>query len=99
MLEPSTVVCIVLMALSTYMTRVIGFLVLRDRTLNSRMQAAMESVPGCVLVSLIAPAFVSNDLADLLALGVTLVAATRLPLLPTVLVGIASSGVLRYTLG
>src|SRR5256885_13606530 len=52
----------------------------------------MESLPGCVLISVIAPAFVSERPADLLALVVTLVAASRLPILPTVLIGIASAG-------
>jgi uncharacterized membrane protein len=97
--EQSTVLCILLMALSTYMTRIAGYLVLRDRTLTPRLQAFMESVPGCVLVSLIAPAFVSHDFADILALGTTVIAATRLPLLPTVLIGIVSSGVLRHAFG
>src|SRR5260221_14721599 len=63
------------------------------------MQYVMESLPGCVLISVIAPAFVSERPADLLALVVSLVAASRLPILPTVLIGIASAGALRAWVG
>ena len=94
-----TVLTIVLMASSTYLTRILGYLVLRNRTLSPRMRAVMENVPGCVLISVIAPAFASGRVADLLALAVTLMAATRLSILPTVLIGIASAGLLRHWLG
>ena len=98
-MEATTLLTLVLMACSTYFTRVIGYLLLRGRTLSPRMQYVMESLPGCVLISVIAPAFVSERPADLLALVVTLVAASRLPILPTVLIGIASAGALRHWLG
>lgn len=94
-MDIATVLTLVLMASSTYFTRVIGYLLLRGRTLSPRMQYVMESLPGCVLISVIAPAFASSRLMDLLALGVTLVAASRLSILPTVLIGIVSTGVLR----
>jgi uncharacterized membrane protein len=90
---------IVLMAASTYATRILGYVVLRDRTLSPRMRAVMENVPGCVLISVIAPAFVARDPADLVALGVTLVAATRFSLLPTVVIGVVATGALRYLMG
>ncbi|WCM91293.1 AzlD family protein [Acidovorax sp. NCPPB 2350] len=97
-MDPATIVTLVLMAASTYFTRVIGYLLLRGRTLGPRLQYVMESLPGCVLVSVIAPAFVSERPADLLALALTLAAATRLSLLPTVLIGIVSAGLLRQLL-
>ncbi|HKT98435.1 MAG TPA: AzlD family protein [Paraburkholderia sp.] len=95
----ATVATIVLMAASTYLTRILGYVVLRDRTLSPRMRAVMENVPGCVLISVIAPAFVSRHPADLLALAITLFAATRFSLLPTVIVGVASAGILRHLIG
>lgn len=98
-MDVSTLLTLVLMASSTYFTRVIGYLLLRGRTLSPRMQYMMESLPGCVLISVIAPAFVSERPADLLALVVTLVAASRLSLLPTVVIGVASAGLLRHLLG
>lgn len=94
--EFATLLTIVLMAASTYATRIVGFLALRDRTLSPRMRAIMENVPGCVLISVIAPAFVSRHPADLLGLAITLLAATRLSLLPTVVIGVVATGVLRH---
>ncbi|AOJ70228.1 MULTISPECIES: AzlD family protein [Burkholderia] len=99
MIDVSTLLTIVLMASSTYLSRILGYVVLRNRTLSPRMLAVMENVPGCVLVSVIAPAFVSDKPANLLALAITLLAATRLSILPTVLVGIVSAGLLRHLLG
>jgi uncharacterized membrane protein len=95
----ATLATIVLMAATTYATRILGYVALRDRTLSPRMLAVMENVPGCVLISVIAPSFVSRDPADLIALGVTLVAATRLSLLPTVVTGVVATGVLRHLMG
>lgn len=99
MIDSATLATIVLMAASTYLTRILGYLVLRNRTLSPRMQSVLENVPGCVLISVIAPAFVSDRPADLAALGVTLLAATRLGILPTVLIGIAATGLLRHFWG
>ena len=90
---------IVLMAAVTYLTRIVGFLALRNRTLSKSAVAVMEAAPGCVLISVIAPDFVADNPADLAALAITLLAATRLSMLPTVLIGVVSAGVLRYVLG
>ncbi|KWK14877.1 AzlD family protein [Burkholderia stagnalis] len=94
-----TVATIVLMAATTYLSRILGYVALRNRTLSPRMTAVMENVPGCVLISVIAPAFVSDRPADLLALAITLLAATRLSILPTVTIGVVAAGVLRHLLG
>lgn len=80
----------------TYSTRLGGFLLLRNRHLSPRTLAVLEAVPGCVLISVIAPRFVSGKPAELLALAITLLAAWRLPLLPTVLVSIVATGLLRH---
>lgn len=99
MIDSLTLLVIVLMASTTYLTRVLGYLALRNRTLSPRMLAVLESVPGCVLISVIAPAFVADESANLLALAITLLAATCLPILPTVLIGIVAAGTLRHLLG
>lgn len=99
MIEPTTALTIVLMALATYATRMGGYLVLRNRTLSPRATAVMEAAPGCVLISVIAPDFVSTNPADLVALALTIAAATRLSILPTVLVGVTTAGLLRHLLG
>jgi uncharacterized membrane protein len=59
----------------------------------------MDAAPGCVLISVIAPNFVSSNPADLIALALTVAAATRLSLLPTVLIGVISAGLLRHVMG
>lgn len=87
------------MAAVTYLTRIIGFLALRNRTLSRRAVTVMEAAPGCVLISVIAPDFVADRPADLIALAITLAAASRLSMLPTVLIGVASAGLLRALVG
>ncbi|QRM55270.1 hypothetical protein F3Y30_12530 [Sinorhizobium sp. BG8] len=60
--------------------------------------AVMECAPGCVLITVIAPDFVTGQPADLIALGLTTLAATRMPLLPTVIISIVSAALLRSVL-
>jgi len=98
MLDPLYVTAIICMATVTYLTRIGGYLFLRNRTLSSRLRMVMENAPGCVLITVIAPDFVTGRPADLLALAITMLAATRLPVLPTVVIAIASAGVLRHML-
>jgi uncharacterized membrane protein len=99
MIDPMTVLAILAMAGMTYLTRIGGYVVLRNRTLSPRAMAVMEAAPGCVLISVIAPDFVSKNPADLAALAITVLAATRLSMLPTVVVGVASAGMLRWVMG
>lgn len=95
MIHSATLLTILLMASVTYMTRIVGYAALRNRVLSARMVEVMEAAPGCVLISVIAPDFVSDRPADLVALAITLAAATRLSILPTVIIGVASAGLLR----
>ncbi len=95
MIHLTTLLPIVLMACVTYLTRIGGYVLLRNRVLSPRALAVMDAAPGCVLISVIAPSFVADQPADLLALAITLAAATRLSLLPTVIIGVAAAGLLR----
>jgi uncharacterized membrane protein len=99
MIHATTALTIVLMAAVTYLTRVIGYAGLRNRVLSPRAQAVMGAAPGCVLIAVIAPNFVSDRPADLIALAITVVAAIRFSMLPTVLIGVAAAGLLRLVLG
>jgi uncharacterized membrane protein len=99
MIDPAAVLTILAMASVTYFTRVAGYLALRNRTLGPRARSVMEAAPGCVLISVIAPYFVSSRPADLVALAITVLAAMRLPMLPTVLIGVAATGLLRHFIG
>ena len=98
-MDMHTLLTILSMAAMTYLTRTLGFALLRKRTLSPRAQAVLKAVPGCVLVSVIAPAFVSDNPANLIALAITLAAGLRFSLLPTVVIGIVSTGLLRHFLG
>ena len=99
MIDGSTLATITSMAAVTYLTRVGGYLVLGGRELSLRFVTVLDSAPGCVLIAVIAPFFVTGRPADLIALAATGVAATRFPLLPTVLIGIGIAGLARHTLG
>ncbi|MDR2264450.1 MAG: AzlD family protein [Enterobacter asburiae] len=93
-----TTVTILLMALTTYLTRVTGYLLLRNRTLGPRTRAIMDAAPGCVLITVIAPHFVTTHPADLLALAISLLAAMRFSLLPVVIISVAATSFLRHLL-
>jgi uncharacterized membrane protein len=73
--------------------------VLGGRELSPRTMAVLDTAPGCVLIAVIAPVFVSGRIADVIALTITIMAATRLPLLPAVLIGVGSAGLARHLLG
>lgn len=72
---------------------------LGSRELSSRTMTVLDTAPRCVLIAVIAPVFVSRRIADLIALSLTMVAATRLSLLSTVLIGVAGARVARSLLG
>lgn len=92
------VLTILLMAASTYLTRVLPYLFLQNRQLSPRMLNVMQAVPGCVLLSVIAPTLLSGKLVDILAVAVTLLAVMRLSLFPAVVISIASTALLRHFL-
>ncbi len=96
MVSMLTLATIVSMALVTYLTRIGGYLLLGGRQVSPRTKAVMEAAPGCVLISVIVPHFAADDPADLLAIAITLIAAIRLPVLATVLIGIVAAGTLRF---
>ncbi|MFD1803215.1 AzlD family protein [Mixta tenebrionis] len=93
-----SVLTIVLMALTTYLTRIAGYLLLRDRALSPRIKAVMEAAPGCVLITVIAPHFATGNPADLLAMAISLLAAMRFSLLPVVAISVISAALLRHLL-
>lgn len=80
----------------TYSTRLAGFFALRNRTLSKRAQAVMEAAPGCVLIAVIAPYFVSDKPHELIALALTVFAASHFSMLITVLIGVGASGLLGW---
>ena len=67
-----------------------------NRLFCRRAQVVMEAAPGCVLISVIAPYFVSDKLHELIAIALTVLAASRFSMLVTVLIGVGTSGILGY---
>ena len=98
MIHSATLSAILLIAATTYLTRILGYVLLKNKTLSAKQRQILEVVPGCVLISVIAPYFVRDNPADLIAIAVALLAASRFSLLPTVAVSMASAAVLRLAL-
>ncbi len=93
-----TILTITGMALATYLTRVLGFLLLRKRHLSAGARHVLEIAPGCVMVSAIAPGFFSNGPARTLAMLIAIACARRFPMLVTLVISMASLALLQYIL-
>ena len=94
-LDPMTLAAIIAMALVTYMTRIAGIFIGHRLELTGRSKAAFDAIPPAVLVAVIAPVALATGPAESLAALATAVAATRLPLLATIVIGVATVVVLR----
>ena len=98
MIHSTTLIAILLVAATTYLTRILGYVLLKNKTLSNKQRKILEVVPGCVLISVIAPYYVKDNVADLLAIAITLLAASRFSLLPTVVISMLSAALLRTVL-
>ena len=98
MIDSATFIAIIFIAATTYLTRILGYVLLKNRTLTNKQRQIMQVVPGCVLISVIAPYFVKDNPADMIAIVITLLAASRFSLFPTVAISMASAAVLRMLL-
>ncbi|WP_159123234.1 AzlD family protein [Acinetobacter variabilis] len=98
MIQMSTFIAILLVGLTTYCARILGYVLLKNKTLNNRQRKILEVIPGCVLISMITPYFLRDDPADLIAIMSTLFAASRFGMLPTILISMASAAILRTLL-
>jgi uncharacterized membrane protein len=95
-IDLQTGLTIIAMAVVTYATR-IGGLALQDRLkVGPRARAALDAIPPVVLVAVIAPSLLATGWRETAASAVTIVAATRLPLIATVAVGIMIIVALRH---
>ncbi|SSY80618.1 AzlD family protein [Alysiella crassa] len=96
MISWQALITILGMMVMTYSTRLAGFFLLKNRKFSPKMARVMEAAPACVLLSVIAPHFVSDKPHELIALAITVFAAWRLPMLPTVLIAVSSSAILAW---
>ena len=93
--DPLTLAAIVVMAVATYFTRVAGFFVAGRLRLEGRAKAAFDAIPPAVLVAVIAPTALATGWPETVAAGVAAVAATRLPILATIALGVVAVVILR----
>ena len=63
------VITILCMGITTYFTRTVGFVWLRKHQISPRAQAVLASSPCCVMVSVVAPSFMTTDPKTLIALA------------------------------
>lgn len=97
--DPWTLAAVLGMAAVTYATRIAGIFFGDKLALAGRAKAAFDAIPAAVLVAVIAPMVLATGPAETAASAVTIVAAARLPLIATMMVGIATIIVLRIALG
>lgn len=87
-IDPINLVAILGMAFVTYLTRIAGLALAGRLNLSLRAQAAFDAIPPAVLVAVIAPSALATGWAETGAALLAAVAATRLPLLAVVAVGV-----------
>jgi uncharacterized membrane protein len=93
--DTTILLAILAMAVVTYITRIAGLLVADRLILTGRAKAAFDAIPPAVLMAVIAPTALTTGWPELVAAAITMVAATRLPLLGTVAVGVVAVVLLR----
>jgi uncharacterized membrane protein len=94
-LDARIFLAIIVMAVVTYITRIAGLFVADRLVLSGRAKAAFDAIPPAVLVAVIAPTALTTGWAEAIAAAITALAAFRLPLLATIVVGVVSVVVLR----
>ncbi len=98
-LHLSTLVAIIGMALATYATRLAGLFLMRHVTVKGRTKAAFDALPPAILMAVIAPTIIATGVAETIAAAITAASAMlRLPMIVTVLVGMASVVLLRMAM-
>ena len=88
--DPSNVWFLILLTGAvTYLTRSGGYLLLaRFQKLHPRVEAALEAVPGAVLITLILPPALTNGPVEIIAMLAAFAASLRLSALPVLLIGL-----------
>lgn len=98
-MNPTHVAAILALAAVTYGCRISGLVVADRWRPRGRARAAFEAIPVAVLTAVIAPTLLVTGPAESLAGLAAIVAARRLSMLPTILIGVAAVIILRGGLG
>jgi uncharacterized membrane protein len=95
----TTLLAITGMALATYATRVAGLFLMRHVNVKGRTKAAFDALPPAILMAVIAPTILGTGVAETIAAAITAASAyLRLPMIITVLIGMASVVLLRMVI-
>lgn len=98
-IEPTTLIAITGMALVTYLTRLLGLVLISRVPLSGRVQAFLSAVPGAILMALVAPAVLLQGVQEgpqLAAACVTVAVAMKTKnMLLAMLAGIVCISLLR----
>lgn len=97
--DPINVAAILLMGLVSYALRATGLAIAGRLNFAGRSKAAFDAIPPAVLTAVIAPTLIVTGPAETIAGVLTIIAAFRLPLLATIIVGVASIVLLRALIG
>lgn len=97
-LETANITAILGMAIATYATRIGGLWLMRAIKPGPILTHALDAMPVAVLTAVIAPTLAKGGAPDLIAGGITVLAAMRLSLLVTVALGVGSAIFLRSLL-
>ncbi|MBX4869796.1 AzlD domain-containing protein [Rhizobium bangladeshense] len=94
-LDLSIFFAILAMAAATIFTRISGLVLIRHVEIDGRRRTAIEAIPPAVLMAVISPTAFAAGWAETLACAATAIAARRLPMLASVVVGVATVALLR----
>lgn len=97
--EVGAAVALAVMAVTTYVTRVGGLVIMSRTPITPRVERFLEALSGSVLVALVLPQAVAGDLAAkvAIALAVIVMVATRQTLL-ALIVSLAAAAAVRNLL-
>lgn len=72
----------------TYLTRVLGFLIVRRfQSIPPRLEAALDAVPAAMLITIVTPVVVDGGLAERMVILLCAVLSLKLSILPTAFIG------------
>jgi uncharacterized membrane protein len=94
-LDINTLFAILAMAAATVFTRISGLVLIRHFDMDERRRTAIEAIPPAVLMAVIAPTAFATGWAETFACVATALAARRLPMLVSIVIGVATVALLR----
>lgn len=86
------------MAVATYSTRVLSYLFLRGRDFSPDVKKLFEMMPCCVMVSVVAPSFMTTSIPYLGGLAAALLVAAKKSLILSVVAAVGVDALLMHVL-